>query len=168
MYKWPNGFTLRGVFYNDYIMDNSALELTAAKGENWKGKLSESQQLELSPLDFNKLDDKMSSENLHKFTVYVLEMIDFKDDIDCAIPADILDDFTCVEDAQFQQQYRRERTSSTEAKVIKEEAEAFSAVERAIKDSFRRIKKLDHILEQTVRREEVRCSLLQLPEKVNL
>ncbi|VDN09892.1 unnamed protein product [Dibothriocephalus latus] len=96
-------------------------------------------------------------------------MTDFKDDVDRAIPADIFDDFTCVEDAQFRQQYRRERTSSAEANVIKEEVEAFSAEERVIETSFRRIKKLDRILEQTLQREkEVRYSILQLPGKVNL
>ncbi|KAL7054735.1 hypothetical protein AAHC03_025749 [Spirometra sp. Aus1] len=67
MYRWPNGLSLRAVFYDDYIMENSAIELTDSKGEIWKGKISESQQSELSPLDFNKLEDKMAPENLKSF-----------------------------------------------------------------------------------------------------
>ncbi|BHF80355.1 hypothetical protein SprV_0702348100 [Sparganum proliferum] len=67
MYRWPNGLSLRAVFYDDFIMENSAIELTDSKGEIWKGKISESQQIELSPLDFNTLEEKMAPENLKSF-----------------------------------------------------------------------------------------------------
>ncbi|KAL7057434.1 hypothetical protein AAHC03_018945 [Spirometra sp. Aus1] len=80
-------------------------------------------------------------------------MPDVLDDVDGVILTDIPTDVAREEGAEIQQQCERERTASTEAAVMSEEAKPLSAEEKAIEAGFQKIRKLDSILEQAVRRE---------------
>nr|VZI51280.1 unnamed protein product [Spirometra erinaceieuropaei] len=80
-------------------------------------------------------------------------MPDVLDNVDGVILTDIPTDIVRGEDAEIQHQCERERTASTEAAVMSEEAKPLSAEEKAIEAGFQKIRKLDSILEQAVRRE---------------
>ncbi|VDM04974.1 unnamed protein product [Schistocephalus solidus] len=117
------------------------------------------------------IDDHMTGGHFNLATLQLvtsLEMPDVAEDVDDAIPAEILDDLTYVEDAEVRQPYEQEQTSSTETKVINEEAEPLSMEEKAIQAGFQKIRRLEGILEQTVRREREVSHSLQLLEKVHL